>query len=233
MSDPREIRLSDGRIATLRPASVSDAASSIELDHALIADGRGLVITEDQVRTLDQESRRIDQMYAAWSAGDASMIAVAEIQGSSGIVGSAALQQLGPSRCRHVGVVSLGVHPQAQRLGIGRALMTYLVDRARAFDLVRLELCVRADNDRAQALYRSLGFRHEGTRERFVRLEDGAYVDDLIFALFLGDEIRGRGLGELQAETQEIEPPRRQGGPPSSEMAPPRLPTHPEVRARV
>jgi putative acetyltransferase len=185
MLDPRTVRLSDGRTASLRPASVRDAEASIELDRALARDGRGMVVSEDQTRSVLDERIRIDQMYAAWSAGSATLIAFAEVPGFSGIAGSAVLQHLGPARCHHVGVLSLGVHPDFQRKGVGRALMQYLIDHARASGLERLELYVRADNERARALYTSLGFQHEATRVRFVKLEDGTYVDDLILALFL------------------------------------------------
>lgn len=185
MSDPRTIQLSDGRSATLRPASVRDAEASIDLDRVLARDGRGMVLSEDQLRSVADERIRIDQMYASWSVGDATLIAVAEVPRIAGVAGTAMLQQLRPSRCRHVGVLSVGVHPDAQRLGLGRALMQYLIDHARQYDLKRLELYTRVDNERARALYASLGFQLEGTRARFVKLDDETYVDDLILVLFL------------------------------------------------
>jgi ribosomal protein S18 acetylase RimI-like enzyme len=101
------------------------------------------------------------------------------------IVGSGDLRQLSPARCAHVGVLAVGVHPEHQRRGIGRALVSALIEHARAAGLLRLELYVRADNPRAIALYRSLGFEHEGTRARFVRLPDGTFVDDWIMARFI------------------------------------------------
>ena len=45
--------------------------------------------------------------------------------------------------------------------------------------MLRVELGVRADNLRAVALYRSLGFVEEGVRRDFVRLGDGSFVDDI------------------------------------------------------
>jgi putative acetyltransferase len=186
MSEPRTFPLRDGRSATLRPASVSDAEASIELDRVLARDGRGMVLTEAQVRSVADERLRIDKMYAAWSAGDATLLCFAEVPGIAGLAGSSSLQQLAPARCKHVGILAVGVHPATQRLGLGRALMQYLIDHARQYpELERLELYVRNDNTRARALYHSLGFTHEGTRQRFVKLEDGSYVDDLILALWL------------------------------------------------
>jgi L-phenylalanine/L-methionine N-acetyltransferase len=47
--------------------------------------------------------------------------------------------------------------------------------------VLRLELDVFADNQRAIALYRKFGFVHEGTHQAYA-LRDGAYVDSLSMA---------------------------------------------------
>jgi ribosomal protein S18 acetylase RimI-like enzyme len=183
VSDSSIIQLTDGSSASVRWARVADAERSIALDVALARDGRGMVLDADQVRTLEQERMRIDALYAGMSAGSASVMLVCEIAREPVIAGTALLQQLAPARCRHVGVLSVGVHPSAQRLGVGRALLRSLIAHARSFGLERLELYVREDNFRARALYASLGFEHEGTRRRFVRLADGSFVDDLILTI--------------------------------------------------
>jgi len=167
---------------TIRDASVRDAEHVREVERAVIVDGRGVVLGPDQVPELDGLRRQIDDVYRAMSAGDATRFLVAELDGR--IVGAAELRQLAPALVHHVGVLSISVHPEYQRRGIGRALMTALVEHAEACGLERLELYVRADNERAHALYRALGFAHEGTRARFVRLPDGRYVDDWIFVRF-------------------------------------------------
>lgn len=167
----------------IRPASVRDAEGIVALNRALAEAGAGMVMTPDQVRTVGEEQLRVDDVYRAMSAGEATLCVVA-VAGDD-VVGTADLRQFVPTRAQHVGVISVGVHPDHQRAGIGRALLEHLVDHARAAGLVRLELYVRADNERAIGLYRSLGFALEGTRRRFVRLEDGRYVDDHVMALFL------------------------------------------------
>jgi len=55
----------------------------------------------------------------------------------------------------------------------------------RRWGISRLELYVRADNVAAQALYRGLGFVHEATRARFIRLDDGTFIDDFVYRRFL------------------------------------------------
>lgn len=140
-----------------------------------------MIIAEDQVRSVDEERTRLDRLGPT----GLTRVFVAELIGAMAVAASAELRQLAPQRCRHVGVLSLGVHPGAQRRGLGRALLEHVIATARSIGLVRLELYVRDDNHRAKALYESVGFARESARARFVRLEDGRHIDDLIMAMFL------------------------------------------------
>jgi ribosomal protein S18 acetylase RimI-like enzyme len=85
---------------------------------------------------------------------------------------------------RHGGVLGIGILPAWRGRGLGRRLMERALQAARTFPLARVELSVRADNDRAIALYRKIGFEVEGRRRR-TTLVDGVYYDDIIMALLL------------------------------------------------
>ena len=50
------------------------------------------------------------------------------------------------------------VHPDHRRRGIGKALLAYVLEQARAEGALRVMLLTDGDNTRAQALYRQLGF---------------------------------------------------------------------------
>ncbi|MDH4093583.1 MAG: GNAT family N-acetyltransferase [Betaproteobacteria bacterium] len=50
------------------------------------------------------------------------------------------------------------VHPRHRRRGIGKALLAYVLEQARAEGALRVMLLTDGDNTRAQALYRRLGF---------------------------------------------------------------------------
>jgi ribosomal protein S18 acetylase RimI-like enzyme len=161
----------------IRPATVTDAAALAALQRAQIVAGAGMVQSVEQSPTKEEVVAR----FASYQG--ATLRVVAEVDGS--IVGDAELKQLAPKRCAHVGVLYVGVHPNFHRRGIGRALMQHLIDHARSRGLTRLELNVRSDNEPAKGLYRALGFHHEGTRERFIALDDGTVIDDWTMALFL------------------------------------------------
>ena len=50
------------------------------------------------------------------------------------------------------------VHPDHRKQGIGKALLGYVLEQARAEGVLRVTLLTDGDNLRAQALYRKMGF---------------------------------------------------------------------------
>lgn len=66
----------------------------------------------------------------------------------------------------HIGVLGVGLLPEARHLGLGRRLMEAAIARAWSMGLTRIELTVRDDNLNAKALYESLGFHAEGLRRK-------------------------------------------------------------------
>lgn len=105
---------------------------------------------------------------------DCKLVAVAGDE----IVGSAGLHGAGTSlRRAHVRGLGIAIAPAWQGRGVGRLLLVRLLEWADNWGgVLRVELHVHADNDRAMALYRSLGFTEEG-RHRAFALKAGRYVD--------------------------------------------------------
>ena len=111
--------------------------------------------------------------YANPAATDLQL--VAELGGE--VVGSAGLHPMPQLRRRHAALLGISVLPQAQGRGVGRALMQALCDYADNWaQLLRIELTVFTDNDRAQALYRAFDFRIEGTYRAYA-MRHGQYAD--------------------------------------------------------
>lgn len=119
---------------------------------------------------------RVDAVRA-WieAAGDADFL-LAAFMGDL-LVGIAGLHRQAGRR-GHVGQIGMAVHDAWTGRGIGRRLMTELLDIADNWlGLRRLELEVYTDNAAAIGLYQSCGFAVEG-RGRAIALRNGVLVDD-------------------------------------------------------
>lgn len=82
------------------------------------------------------------------------------------LVGYAGISRLGRKRPYEYEIHTIGVDPAYQSQGIGRHMMTELLDYASG-GTVFLE--VRTDNEAAISLYESLGFVNVGLRRRYYR----------------------------------------------------------------
>lgn len=113
--------------------------------------------------------------------GKGHLILVAErldAHGEPQVVANAGLHPAGALlRRRHVMSLGIAVQPEAQGQGVGRALMQALCDWADHWgQVLRIELTVFVDNERAVALYERLGFVKEGQHRGFA-LREGRYAD--------------------------------------------------------
>jgi ribosomal protein S18 acetylase RimI-like enzyme len=110
---------------------------------------------------------------------------VAEHAGT--VIGHALLEALTLAATSHVVRLTIAVHEGHQGRGVGRALMNELLHWARSHPHIeKVELQVRALNERAIALYRSLGFVEEGRKTRRLKLGPNEYLDDVYMALWVG-----------------------------------------------
>ncbi len=114
-------------------------------------------------------------------AGSPDLMLVAEREGR--ILGSAGLHPVGTQlRRRHAMMLGISVSPSSQGQGVGSALMAALLDYADNWaQVLRVELTVFHDNQRAIRLYERHGFAPEG-RARAYALRNGVYEDVLQMA---------------------------------------------------
>jgi [ribosomal protein S18]-alanine N-acetyltransferase len=75
-------------------------------------------------------------------------------------------------------ITLLGIHPHYQRQGLGKLLLTGLLDKARSIDMARSTLEVRASNQGAIDLYEKYGFQTVGRRKKYYQdnNEDGVIM---------------------------------------------------------
>lgn len=157
---------------TIRPTEPRDASGTAALRRmpGVFETTLGL----PSCRTTDS-----DTFVAHLGPNDHHFVAVLE---DGTVIGAAGLHLESNPRMRHVGSVGLMVHADYQNMGVGSALLKTLLDLADNWlMLVRLELTVFADNERAIHLYEKLGFEKEGLK-RMTTVRNGKYADEYMMA---------------------------------------------------
>jgi L-amino acid N-acyltransferase YncA len=84
-------------------------------------------------------------------------------------------------RCVYAGVVehSVYVHPDARRLGVGRALLEALIESTERVGIWTIQSGIFPENTASLALHAAVGFRTVGTRERLGR-HQGVWRDVIL-----------------------------------------------------
>jgi L-amino acid N-acyltransferase YncA len=129
-----------------------------------------------------------------WPAWDAAHLADGRLvaRHAGQVVGWAALSPVS-SRCVYGGVaeVSVYVAEKARGQGVGRALLSALVEASEAAGIWTLQASMFPENEASARLHESCGFRVVGRRERIGRLH-GVWRDTLL----LERRSRRVGVGE-------------------------------------
>jgi L-phenylalanine/L-methionine N-acetyltransferase len=120
------------------------------------------------------------------SLGDTEHMLVAEVEEGrlKKVVGVIGMNVYKNPRLSHSASIGIMVHSDYQGKGIGRELFNKAIDLADNWlMLVRLELSVFIDNERAINLYKSLGFEIEGIK-RYAAIRNGKYEDEYIMGRY-------------------------------------------------
>jgi len=103
------------------------------------------------------------------------------------VIGHAFLDPMPMRANAHVFQLTIVVHPGHTDRGVGEMMLRDLLEwAARDPRVGKIELNVRAGNERAQHLYKRLGFVEEARFRKRVHRGDGAYEDDIGMAWFPG-----------------------------------------------
>jgi RimJ/RimL family protein N-acetyltransferase len=168
--EPRDISLS------IRNACREDAAILVAAERET-AQIPGLLVS----RPAELKLEAFEQKIAELTKRGRYIVAENELK----IVGHAFLEPMPLEAVSHVFRLNIVVHPGFLGQGIGEALMKELMEWAkRTLHVGKIELLVRASNQRAIRLYAKLGFVEEGRFKRRVRVPDGSFVDDIAMAWF-------------------------------------------------
>jgi ribosomal protein S18 acetylase RimI-like enzyme len=165
------------------PASVTEdlCAQVHRVPHAVVAAGGAVGYLTPPDRAVSDAW--LSEVLAAVRTGDAAL-ALGVVDGRIEATG---LWRRGPVPIftHTADVMKVMAHPAARGLGLGRLVVSGLVERARAAGLEMLVLGVRGNNHGTIDLYRSLGFVEWGRLPNVVEVGDDRY-DDVRMYLELG-----------------------------------------------
>lgn len=160
----------------IRPIDIGDGKGINELrrmpgvfENILGIPSEGVKRNEDYILNMDSNQH--------------SFVAIIKAQsGEEIIIGSAGLAVNSNHRRRHSGSMGIMIHKDYQNMGVGTALMEAIIDIADNWlMLVRVELTVFEDNERAIHLYEKFGFRKEGIKQ-LAGIRKGKYENEYLMA---------------------------------------------------
>jgi ribosomal protein S18 acetylase RimI-like enzyme len=158
--------------------------------HDVVADGGAVGYTEPPDRT--QTDAWLDDVLVDVHAGNGAIV-VATVDGTVAAMGTWRRERP-PVFRTSAEVAKVMAHPSARGLGLGRRIVSALVEDARGTDIELLTLGVRGNNLGTIQLYEELGFREWGRLPNRIVVGDDRF-DDVKMMLSLGHQpgVRLRG----------------------------------------
>ena len=171
---PQEKTLKNGKKIFIRPAVPADAAGIIDFLNVIAGESDNITFGPgDFGKTVEQEQTFLKSLQDSKN----NILVVGVVEGE--IISVADVSGGGRPRIEHNASLGITVVKKLWRQGVGKAVMTYLIDWARNTQIIRkINLSVRTDNSGAIVLYKSFGFEQQGvmTREMLI---DGIFIDTI------------------------------------------------------
>ena len=173
--EEKKITLKDGTEAIFRSPTVDDAEKLLDYLRTVSTDTDFLMRCEKDPHYPSVEDEK------TWIEGHRSseygVLINCVINGM--IVGNCNINFGKSYRTSHIGTIGIAVRKEYWGLGIGTVMFTEMEKFARAREgVTQMELTCFADNVRAQALYKKMGFKVDYVRHDALRRADGSLTDE-------------------------------------------------------
>lgn len=175
------ITLKDGRTLTLRSAQEKDAVTMIDYIRKTAEETHYLTRYPEEITiSLDREKEiirnNLESEDAAWFT----------VFDGENVIGNCSISRnRNHLKLRHRCDFAIAIEQAYCDSGLGTILMQKAIDKAREIGFEQMELGAYADNERAIALYKKMGFQEWGRTPRAFKLKDGTYIDEVNMVLLL------------------------------------------------
>ena len=163
---------------TIREVAVEDAQGIIDVLNPIIIEARYTIL--DQTFTVDEEKAFIE------SFPERGVFSVAVKETTSQLLGFQNVEPFATytKAFDHVGIIGTYVDANSRGQGVAKQLFDYTFKAAKAKGYEKLFAYVRADNERALAVYLKQGFEIVGTAKKHGKIGD-QYFDETLIEKFL------------------------------------------------
>jgi len=173
---PREFKLKNERSIVFRNADDSDATRLISLTASIIMEGRFMITMPHEFKI---GTRKEKDWIRSHLMHPGRLLIVADADGE--LVGMLDFRNGQQQRISHRGTLEMSVRRDWRGVGVGRALLTVMLDWATLNPLIyKVSLSVLSDNRAAISLYRRMGFIEEGRRVDEIQMDAGVFRDDIL-----------------------------------------------------
>ncbi|OFZ46037.1 MAG: hypothetical protein A2381_00150 [Bdellovibrionales bacterium RIFOXYB1_FULL_37_110] len=173
--------MKDGRIFTIRNVTIDDAQTLLDYYNSFESDFEFRLSEKDELNlNLEKEIDFVKKLYD--EKDSLGILAIYESQ----IIGFLDFHKKTLRRLSHIGSFGIGVHKSFINIGIGRALISTLIDWAKENPVIKkISLGVLSENIPAIALYKKMGFIEEGRFIKEIKLSDEKFIDNIFMYLWV------------------------------------------------
>jgi len=176
--------LRDERCVLVRTAGAADAEAMGQYIRDLGRSTPYILTFEDDVPTVESIRERLAQC----EAGEGYTLLAIDPE-SAAIVAGTSYRFGSRFKLAHTAELGTGVLPGWQGVGLGSWMLDRSIEDMRKLEQIRrLELTVMSTNTTALEMYKRAGFVEEGKKFRSIRQPDGSYCDEIIMAMWVGEE---------------------------------------------
>lgn len=156
---------------TIRPIVTEDAERFLNMLKQLDHETNNMMYEPDERKTTaDEMKAKIEGIYKTKS-----LLLIAEEDNH--MVGFLSAERGFANRIKHSAYIVIGILRSYRKKGIGEQLFDKMEEWAAESGIARLELTVMTHNEGAVHLYKKMGFKIEGVKEKSL-IVDGNYIDE-------------------------------------------------------